>query len=159
MGEKCRARWGGDNQYYEAVIDSINNKENGEVTYTVTFLGYGTTEEVQEEALSSPLAGSDDGRGQKEKKDKDEAKKKRKVQLDEEGNIVIPKNLQINPNDSKEVRALKKKKIHAIRSTARFQKIDEETLTTQERLAELSKRERQREEDRLLHRKKAGVNL
>jgi len=130
VGDKCRARWSGDNQYYEAVIDSINNKESGEVTYTVTFLGYGTTEEIQEDALyptASPTSSSTSGDGPgREKKDKEEAKKKRKVQLDEEGNIVIPKNLQINPNDSKEVRALKKKKIHAIRSTARFQKIDEE---------------------------------
>eukprot|EP01102_Stenamoeba_stenopodia_P000986 TRINITY_DN10895_c0_g1_i1.p1 TRINITY_DN10895_c0_g1~~TRINITY_DN10895_c0_g1_i1.p1 ORF type:complete len:296 (+),score=103.08 TRINITY_DN10895_c0_g1_i1:136-1023(+) len=127
VGEKCFARWSGDNQYYEAVIDSVNDKDDGEVTYTVTFLGYGTTEEVKAEALSATP------NGEKANSDKDEnttekssTKKKRKVLFDEEGNVIIPKNLQANPNDSKEARALKKKKVHAIRSTARFQKIDEE---------------------------------
>jgi hypothetical protein len=52
VGTKCMAQWSEDGQWYNAVIDAVN--EQGGVKYfTVTFTEYGNTDTVTQEGLQS----------------------------------------------------------------------------------------------------------
>ena len=101
VGHVCRAKWSQDGNWYDAVIEAIDQKAS---TYTVLFTGYGNRDNVKEEHIS-PIASS------------------LKAEQDLTP-IAIPESLRISKEDTETVKAAKKKKIHSIKSKNRFKKMD-----------------------------------
>jgi len=101
VGHVCRAKWSQDQQWYDAVIKSVDPM-NG--TYTVLFTGYGNTDIVRPEHIS-PITSS-------LKSEQDLTP------------IAIPESLKINKEDALDVKVAKKKKIHSIKSKNRFIQMD-----------------------------------
>lgn len=101
-GHVCRAKWSQDGNWYDAIIESVDHV-NG--TYLVLFTGYGNKDRVKEEHISPPTAPS--------------------LQPEQDLTpIAIPDALKINKEDTSDVKAAKKKKIHSIKSKNRFKQMD-----------------------------------
>jgi survival-of-motor-neuron-related-splicing factor 30 len=137
VGSEIEALYHGDNLWYRAVIDSIDESKG---VYNVTFMGYGNKQAVKPEearpptydttvsgvsasASSPPPLPEEYESGPTDASPHPtpgkEGKKKRQKE------IPIPKNLKILPTDSEEERARKKRKLKSIKSKNRLMKAEE----------------------------------
>jgi len=119
QGLQVEAKWSQDNEWYKATITSIT--EDG---FGVTFSEYGNVE----------IVAPDDVRHRKQVEvlvvEADEPQRStapsQLVVNKQKGDLVIPPSLKILPTDSEAVRKQKKKRIKALKSQYRSQKMDEE---------------------------------
>ena len=107
-GLVCKAKWTVDQQWYDAIIERIDQSTG---KYCVLFTGYGNRDIVPEDHIDAPAP-------------------KLKAEQDLTP-IEIPTSLRISKDDSAEVKAVKKKKIHSIKSKNRFKQMDAMTNTKQ----------------------------
>jgi survival-of-motor-neuron-related-splicing factor 30 len=126
IGNHCIAIFRDDGQWYEAKIEALPSESNP--NYSVTYIGYGNQAEVSPSEIA-PLSEKD--KKVKKKVAQNTTQNNKVVEEDENGLIVIPKSLKILPTDSEEVRNMKKRKIHAIKSQNRLKKLDEDRNSRQ----------------------------
>ena len=140
-GLYCEGIYSQDQRWYTARIDAVN----ADGTYAVTYTDYGNSESLDRKylrlnptlnALNKPrenaparaaeklrelaAVGPGDGAGGSGGKG---AEKKRKVDeepVEDLGEFVIPEKLKLLPTDSEEVKAAKRKKVHALKSAHRL---------------------------------------
>ncbi|KAJ3678035.1 hypothetical protein LUZ60_001838 [Juncus effusus] len=126
IGTKVQAVWSEDGEWYDATIEALT--PNG---YFVHYDKYGNKEEV--DPLNVRPKEDDDSEANPLQDAEREALKtreaiKRKIQ---QASLVtdfqareLPSKLKIDPNDPDEVKAAKKKKIHAFKSKVRQEKLE-----------------------------------
>jgi survival-of-motor-neuron-related-splicing factor 30 len=117
-GMQCEAKWSQDDNWYKATITSIS-----EYGFGVTFSEYGNVEVVAPDAVRP--------RPQMEVVVVDVDQPQRptapsQIAVNQKGELVIPPSLKILPTDSEAIRKQKKKRIKALKSQYRSQKMDEE---------------------------------
>uniref|UniRef100_A0A0E0LQH7 Survival of motor neuron-related-splicing factor 30 n=1 Tax=Oryza punctata TaxID=4537 RepID=A0A0E0LQH7_ORYPU len=123
IGTKVQAVWSEDGEWYNATIEELT--ENG---YYVSFEGWGNKEEVDPGNVRSLEEEAADALRQAEKEA--EATKmaiKRKIEQAATSDFQmrsLPTKLRIDPNDPEDVKATKRKKIHAFKSKARFEQLE-----------------------------------
>ncbi|KAH7431802.1 hypothetical protein KP509_08G067100 [Ceratopteris richardii] len=125
VGAKVQAVWSGDGEWYNATVEA-----HTPLGYMVVYDGWGNKEEVdfdnvrkidEDDAAANSLAAVERAA---------EATRlalKRKIAESAELEIVpknLPTKLQIKPDDPEEVKAAKRKKIHAFKSRQRLEKIE-----------------------------------
>jgi survival-of-motor-neuron-related-splicing factor 30 len=117
VGSRVQAIYQADGLWYEAVIDAITD----DGIYKITFLGYGNKQDTRLTEMREPVAAPPP-------KPEGEKKKRTKVEdvfeTNEAGEFVVPKNLQILPNDSDEVKAKKKRKIKSLKDKFRMRRAE-----------------------------------
>jgi len=111
---RVQAIYHADGLWYDAVVDAITDAG----LYKVTFTGYGNTQDTKEEEIQEPPPPKPETEKKKRKKLEDH------LELNEAGEFIIPKNLQILPHDSEEVKAKKKRKIKNLKSAFRLKKAE-----------------------------------
>jgi len=125
-GSTCIAQYSTDGKWYEAVIEKIT--PNGVI---VVYIGYGNKEELTWAHIKHPV-------------EKEVSEKSRKRPLEKEtvttaSGVHIPKALEIQPSDSADVRAVKKKKIKAIKSQNRLKEIEDDRNVRQQTWKDFAK--------------------
>jgi survival-of-motor-neuron-related-splicing factor 30 len=126
VGGLCMALWE-DGQYYQATIESISTDG-----YFVTFAGYGNQALVGAEAIQpiqqapQPQVSTTPSNQQTKQPTLPGEREKKKIEVDESGEVIIPKSLKFLPTDTEDIRNMKKRKIHAIKSQYRQQQLDQE---------------------------------
>lgn len=111
VGTLVEAKWT-DGAWYEARIESID-KSNSKIR--IVFSNYNHSEELSVEEIRTI-----------------KSTKKRSLSeltLSEDGQLKIPKSLQIHPNDSEEAKSWKKKRLKYLKSQLRLQNKEEERNT------------------------------
>lgn len=124
VGTKVLAKYTEDSLWYEATIDSIPITADDK--YWITFLSYGNKQECSLEDLA-PVNTQGLPRGIEipSNTPEDETDQLLDAALDNK-TIPIPKSLKILPTDSEDVRNMKKRKLHAIKSQNRIKKLEDE---------------------------------
>ncbi|XP_015696113.1 survival of motor neuron-related-splicing factor 30 isoform X2 [Oryza brachyantha] len=123
VGTKVQAVWSEDGEWYTATIEALT--ENG---YYVSYEGWGNREEVDPANVRPLEEEAADALRQAEKEA--EATKmaiKRKIEQAATSDFQmrsLPTKLRIDPNDTEDVKAAKRKKIHAFKSKARFEQLE-----------------------------------
>lgn len=123
VGTKVQAVYSEDGEWYNATIEGLTP-----IGYFVSYEGWGNKEEVDPANVRALDVEAADALGQAEKEA--EATKmalKRKVEQAATSDYQIrslPTKLKIDPNDPEDVKAAKRKKIHAFKSKARFEQLD-----------------------------------
>jgi survival-of-motor-neuron-related-splicing factor 30 len=116
VGSRVQALYHTDGLWYDAVIDAITD----DGTYKITFLGYGNKQDTKLAEMREPVAAPPKPEGEKKKRPKmDDV-----FETNEAGEFVVPKNLQILPNDSEEVKAKKKRKIKSLKDKFRMKRAE-----------------------------------
>jgi len=142
IGTVCEARYSVDGTWYKAIIDSI--LEGGK--YQVTYSEYGN-QEVVSIADIRPL--------------KDLVKQNKNLPLKRpaipDTIQTIPKSLQILPTDSEDIRASKKKRVHAIKSQNRLKSLDQERTDVKDKWMEFQKKSKKKVPMTLTDRKKGSI--
>ncbi|ONK77384.1 uncharacterized protein A4U43_C02F5970 [Asparagus officinalis] len=124
VGTKVQAVWSEDGEWYDATVDAIT--PNG--TYYVAYDGWGNKEEVDpgnvrpiQEGDVNPLL-----EAEREAEATKQAIKRKIAQaaVSDFQSQSLPAKLRIDPNDPEDVRAAKRKKIHAFKSKVRFEKLE-----------------------------------
>lgn len=129
VGSKVQAVWSEDGEWYEATIEAITP-----LGYLVTYDGWGNQEEVDAENVRHLPSLEDQGNAEAnallEAEKEAEATRlaiKRKIAESVEvevGPRGLPLKLRIKPEDPEDVRAAKKKKIHAYKSRMRLEQLE-----------------------------------
>jgi survival-of-motor-neuron-related-splicing factor 30 len=123
VGARVQAVWSEDGEWYNATIEALT--PNG---YYVAFDGWGNREEVDPANVRLLEEEAADALRQAEKEA--EATKmalKRKIEQAATSDFQarsLPTKLRIDPNDPEDVKAAKRKKIHAFKSKARFEQLE-----------------------------------
>jgi survival of motor neuron-related-splicing factor 30 len=142
IGTVCESRYSVDGTWYKAKIDSI--LEGG--MYQVTYLDYGN-QEIVSIADIRPL--------------KDIVKQSKNLPIKRplvpDSIQQIPKSLQILPTDSEDVRAAKKKRVHAIKSQNRLKSLEQERTDVQDKWMEFQKKSKKKVPMTLSDRKKSSI--
>jgi len=125
-GSPCIAQYSVDNKWYDAVIEKVT--PTGVV---VVYMGYGNKEELSMEHIKNPVA--------KEVTEKEKNKKRPIELITTNSGVHIPKALEIQPTDSADVRAVKKKKIKAIKSQNRLKEIEDDRNIRQQTWKDFAK--------------------
>jgi len=124
VGSKVLAKYAEDSLWYEATIDSIPITADDK--YGITFSSYGNKQECSLEDLAPVnTQGLPGGFEIPSNTPEDETDDLLDAALDNK-TIPIPKSLKILPTDSEDVRNMKKRKLHAIKSQNRIKKMEEE---------------------------------
>jgi len=118
MGMQCEAKWKEDGVWYKAILNNMT--ENG---FGVSFTEYGNTDVLPPDCVRPrkklEVVVLDDN--------EDAAKaKEAAIAVNNKGELVIPTSLKIHPTDTESVRKTKKKRIKALKSTYRMQKLEGE---------------------------------
>ncbi|MCL7045169.1 hypothetical protein MKW94_001987 [Papaver nudicaule] len=123
VGTKIQAVWSEDGEWYDATIEALT--PNG---YYVHFEEWGNREEVDpdnvrpiEEEVVNALV-----EAEKEAEATKQALKRKIAQaaaVDYQSK-TLPAKLKVDPNDSEDVKAAKRKKIHAFKSKNRFEQLE-----------------------------------
>ncbi|XP_047971660.1 survival of motor neuron-related-splicing factor 30-like isoform X1 [Salvia hispanica] len=120
LGTKVQAVWSEDGEWYDATIDS--HTPNG---YYVTYDGWGNKEEVDPDNVRSIQEGTADPLLEAEKiavATKEALKRKIAQSASKDFEAwTVPAKLQIDRNDPEDVKATKRKKIHAFKSKMRME--------------------------------------
>lgn len=111
-GTKLQAIFAEDGLWYDCVVS-----EQTEKGYKVTFSDYGQKSEIKFDQVRTQPKSSD--------------KKRQAKEVTTPGGYKIPETLQINKNDTEEQKELKRRKVHAIKSKQRTDKIEEDMLKQQ----------------------------
>ncbi|XAR56250.1 hypothetical protein NMG60_11036656 [Bertholletia excelsa] len=123
VGTKVQAVWSEDGEWYDATVDA--HTPNG---YYVCFDGWGNKEEVDpdnvrpiQEGLVNALL-----EAEKEAEATREAIKRKIAQAaaSDFQSRSLPAKLRIDPNDPEDVKAAKRKKIHAFKSKVRLEQLE-----------------------------------
>ncbi|KAK3120834.1 hypothetical protein QOZ80_8BG0642370 [Eleusine coracana subsp. coracana] len=123
VGTRVQAVWSEDGEWYNATIEALT--PNG---YYVAYDGWGNREEVDPDNVRLLEEEAADALRQAEKEA--EATKmalKRKIEQAATSDFQtrsLPAKLRIDPNDPEDVKATKRKKIHAFKSKARFEQLE-----------------------------------
>lgn len=123
VGTRVQAVWSEDGEFYDAIIEALT--PNG---YFVFYDGWGNREEVDPDNVRQIEEGDVNALLEAEKQA--EATKqaiKRKIAqaaVTDFQHRIIPPKLRIDPTDPDDVKAAKKKKIHAFKSKARFEQLE-----------------------------------
>ncbi|KAK8916632.1 hypothetical protein KSP39_PZI023280 [Platanthera zijinensis] len=123
VGTRVQAVWSEDGEFYDATIEALT--PNG---YFVFYDGWGNREEVDPDNVRQIEEGDVNALLEAEKQA--EATKqaiKRKIAqaaVTDFQHRIIPSKLRIDPTDPDDVKAAKKKKIHAFKSKARFEQLE-----------------------------------
>ncbi|KAK1310267.1 hypothetical protein QJS10_CPA08g01231 [Acorus calamus] len=123
VGTKVQAVWSDDGEWYDAIIEALT--PNG---YFVSYEGWGNKEEVDPSNVRPIQEGVVDALLEAEKEA--EATKlaiKRKIAQAAGTDFqsrTLPAKLRIEPDDPEDVKATKKKKIHAFKSKVRFEQLE-----------------------------------
>ncbi|KAF0898219.1 hypothetical protein E2562_005819 [Oryza meyeriana var. granulata] len=123
VGTKVQAVWSEDGEWYNATIEALT--QNG---YYVSYEGWGNKEEVDPANVRPVEEEAADSLRQAEKEA--EATKmaiKRKIEQAATSDFQmrsLPTKLRIDPTDPEDVKAAKRKKIHAFKSKARFEQLE-----------------------------------
>jgi len=142
----CEGVYSADMTWYTARIDAVN----ADGTYQVTYTDYGNSENLDIKHLRlNPMLNSQSqtganavaqaaeqlqremdakGGGAKSAEKKRKEKEKEAEPVEELGDFVIPEKLRLQPNDSEEIKAAKRKKVHALKSAHRM-KVNETEKT------------------------------
>ncbi|XP_042001568.1 survival of motor neuron-related-splicing factor 30-like [Salvia splendens] len=119
LGTKVQAVWSEDGEWYDATIES--HTPNG---YFVTYDGWGNKEEVDPDNVR-PIQGTADPLLEAEKiavATKEALKRKIAQSASKDFEAwTVPAKLQIDRNDPEDVKATKRKKIHAFKSKMRME--------------------------------------
>ncbi|KAG8086626.1 hypothetical protein GUJ93_ZPchr0010g8211 [Zizania palustris] len=123
IGTKVQAVWSEDGEWYNATIEALTL--NG---YYVSYEGWGNKEEVDPANVRALEEEAADALRQAEK-DAEATKMaiKRKIEQAATSDYQmrsLPTKLHIDPNDPEDVKAAKRKKIHAFKSKARFEQLE-----------------------------------
>ncbi|KAJ6798866.1 survival of motor neuron-related-splicing factor 30-like isoform X1 [Iris pallida] len=123
VGMKVQAVWSEDGEWYDGTIEALTS--NG---YYVSFDDWGNKEEVDpgnvrpaQGSVLNPLA-----EAEKEAEATRQAIKRKIAQaaISDFQSRSLPAKLHIDPNDPEDVKAAKRKKIHAFKSKVRFEKLE-----------------------------------
>ncbi|XP_020245548.1 survival of motor neuron-related-splicing factor 30-like isoform X2 [Asparagus officinalis] len=123
VGTKVQAVWSEDGEWYDATIEAIT--PNG---YYVRYNEWGNKEEVDpgnvrqiQDGTINPLL-----EAEKEAEATRQAIKRKIAQaaVSDFQSRSLPAKLRIDPNDPEDVKAAKRKKIHAFKSKARFEQLE-----------------------------------
>ncbi|TVU43744.1 hypothetical protein EJB05_10235 [Eragrostis curvula] len=123
VGTRVQAVWSEDGEWYNATIEALT--PNG---YYVAYDEWGNREEVDPDNVRPLEEEAADALRQAEKEA--EATKmalKRKIEQAATSDFQarsLPAKLRIDPNDPEDVKAAKRKKIHAFKSKARFEQLE-----------------------------------
>lgn len=123
VGAKVQAVWSGDGEWYDATV--VRATSNG---YFITYDEWGNEEEVDFDNVREKQEGAVNALLEAEKQA--EATKqaiKRKIAQAADAHVQsrdLPAKLRINPEDPEDVRAAKKKKIHAFKSKLRLEQLE-----------------------------------
>lgn len=121
VGTKVQAVWSEDGEWYDATIES--HTPNG---YYVTYNGWGNKEEIDPGNVRAMEEGNTLGVAEKEAEATKQAIKRKIAQaaVVEFQSKTVPAKLKIEPDDPEDVKAAKKKKIHAFKSKQRFEQLE-----------------------------------
>lgn len=123
VGAKVQAVWSGDGEWYDATVERVTS--NG---YFITYDEWGNEEEVDFDNVREKQEGAVNALLEAEKQA--EATKqaiKRKIAQAGDANVQsrdLPAKLRINPEDPEDLKASKKKKIHAFKSKLRLEQLE-----------------------------------
>lgn len=123
VGTRVQAVWSEDGEWYNATVEALT--PNG---YYVAYDGWGNSEEVDPDNVRLLEEEAADALGQAEKEA--EATKmaiKRKIEQAATSDFQarsLPAKLRIEPSDPEDVKAAKRKKIHAFKSKSRFEQLE-----------------------------------
>ncbi|CAO2177533.1 unnamed protein product [Urochloa humidicola] len=123
VGTRVQAVWSEDGEWYNATVEALT--PNG---YYVAYDGWGNREEVDPDNVRPLEEEAADALRQAEKEA--EATKmaiKRKIEQAATSDFQarsLPAKLRIEPSDPEDVKAAKRKKIHAFKSKARFEQLE-----------------------------------
>eukprot|EP00698_Gefionella_okellyi_P023972 TRINITY_DN833_c0_g1_i2.p1 TRINITY_DN833_c0_g1~~TRINITY_DN833_c0_g1_i2.p1 ORF type:complete len:272 (-),score=51.12 TRINITY_DN833_c0_g1_i2:882-1658(-) len=107
-GARVRAKYAKDDKLHDAIVHGIDGS-----SVMIEYVGYKQFATLPFDHVKPPLAA-----------DKSNKRALPKVQLDTEGNIVIPDHLRLKPTDTDEEREQKRKKVKTLKSAGRLQKND-----------------------------------
>ncbi|KAI3448381.1 hypothetical protein Pfo_005046 [Paulownia fortunei] len=120
VGTKVQAVWSEDGEWYDATIEALT--PNG---YYVCYDGWGNKEEVDPDNVRPIQEGTADPLLEAEKiavATKEALKRKiAQAAAKDFESWTVPQKLQIDPNDPEDVKAAKRKKIHAFKSKMRME--------------------------------------
>ncbi|PIN12258.1 Splicing factor SPF30, partial [Handroanthus impetiginosus] len=120
VGTKVQAVWSEDGEWYDATIEALT--PNG---YYVSYDGWGNREEVDPDNVRPVQEGTADPLLEAEKiavATKEALKRKiAQAATKDFQSWTLPPKLQIDPNDPEDVKAAKRKKIHAFKSKMRME--------------------------------------
>ncbi|KAG8364033.1 hypothetical protein BUALT_Bualt19G0084100 [Buddleja alternifolia] len=120
IGTKVQAVWSEDGEWYDATIEALT--PNG---YYVRYDGWANKEEVDPDNVRPIPEGEPDPLLEAEKiavATKEALKRKiAQAAVKDFENWTVPQKLQIDPNDPEDVKAAKRKKIHAFKSKMRME--------------------------------------
>ncbi|XP_072965916.1 uncharacterized protein [Typha angustifolia] len=123
VGTKVQAVWSEDGEWYDATIEALT--PNG---YYVTYNGWGNKEEVDPANIRPIEDGVADAllEAEREAEATKQAIKRKIAQaaVTDFQMRSLPAKLRIDPNDPEDVKATKRKKIHAFKSKARFEQLE-----------------------------------
>ncbi|CAN6475380.1 unnamed protein product [Victoria cruziana] len=123
IGSKVQAVWSDDGEWYDATIEAVT--ANG---YYVSYDGWGNKEEVDPDNIRPRQEGNIDALVEAEREA--EATKqaiKRKIAQAAGTDVfsrTLPAKLRIEPDDPEDVKAAKRKKIHAFKSKVRLEQLE-----------------------------------
>ncbi|KAI3977270.1 hypothetical protein MKX01_009239 [Papaver californicum] len=123
VGTKVQAVWSEDGEWYDATVEALT--PNG---YYVHFEGWGNREEVDPDNVKSIQEGVVNAlvEAEKEAEATKQAIKRKIAQaaaVDYQSK-TLPAKLKVDPDDSEDVKAAKRKKIHAFKSKVRFEQLE-----------------------------------
>ncbi|EYU33296.1 hypothetical protein ABFS82_14G085800 [Erythranthe guttata] len=120
IGTKVQAVWSEDGEWYDGTIEELT--PNG---YYVRYDGWGNREEVDPDNVRPIQESNPDPLLEAEKiavATKEALKRKiAQAASKESESWTVPQKLQIDPNDSEDVKAAKRKKLHAFKSKMRME--------------------------------------
>ncbi|KAI5060437.1 hypothetical protein GOP47_0024857 [Adiantum capillus-veneris] len=125
VGTKVQAVWSGDGEWYNATVDAHTS-----LGYLVAYDGWGNKEEVDFDNVRDIDQSGEEGNALLDVEKAAEATRlalKRKIAESADAEIVpknLPLKLQIKPDDPEDVKAAKRKKIHAFKSRMRLEKME-----------------------------------
>lgn len=127
IGTKVQAVWSEDGEWYDGTIEAITP-----FGYLISYDGWGNKEEVDFENVREVLNDVGNAEGSTLLRAEEEAEATRlaiKRKIAESAGVEVlprglPPKLRIQPEDPEDVRAAKKKKIHAFKSRMRFEQLE-----------------------------------
>ncbi|KAG6524621.1 survival of motor neuron-related-splicing factor 30-like isoform X2 [Zingiber officinale] len=121
VGTKVQAVWSEDGEWYNAIIDAIT--PNG---YYVSYDGWGNKEEVDPANVRPVEEGDALLEAEREAEATKQAIKRKIAQaaITDYQARTLPAKLRIDPNDPEDIKAAKRKKIHAFKSKVRSEQLE-----------------------------------
>ncbi|XP_074589666.1 uncharacterized protein LOC141845509 [Curcuma longa] len=121
VGTKVQAVWSEDGEWYNAIIDAIT--PNG---YYVSYDGWGNKEEVDPANVRPVEEGDALLEAEREAEATRQAIKRKIAQaaITDFQARTLPAKLRIDPNDPEDIKAAKRKKIHAFKSKVRSEQLE-----------------------------------